>query len=98
MPTPGPSKKIPQDWHPWDIKAALGKRGYSLRKVALDNGYAITSANDALRKQWPNMERIIADIIGVEPWEIWPSRYDENNLPLHRYGARTLATKRRVIP
>ena len=80
-------KRPTSDWDPWDIKAALGKKGYSLSSVALKNGYCKTSTSDALRRPWPNMERIIAEIIGREPWEIWPSRYDENHQPKRRYGS-----------
>lgn len=72
------------DWHPWDIKAALGKKGYSMTRVGVENGYHKVSPFDALRKSWPAMERIIADIIGVEPWVIWPSRYDEFHQPLRK--------------
>ncbi|WP_306548953.1 helix-turn-helix domain-containing protein [Desulfobulbus sp.] len=81
MPMQTPS---PGDWHPWDIKAALGKKGYSMTRVGLENGYHKVSPFDALRKSWPAMERIIANIIGVEPWVIWPSRYDEFHQPLRK--------------
>ncbi len=94
MPTLKSSKRIAHDWHPWDIKAALGKRGYSLARVARENNYARTSANEVLRKSWPNMQRKIADVIGVDPWEIWPSRYDDNREPLYRYGSRSLAANK----
>ncbi|MDD2468710.1 MAG: helix-turn-helix domain-containing protein [Desulfobulbus sp.] len=80
------------DWHPWDIRAALGKKGYSLTRVAVENGYCRTSPQDALRKPWPAMGRIIANIIGKEPWEIWPSRYDEANLPKTGRGSRSRQT------
>lgn len=78
-----PTKPL-ADWHPWDIKAALGKKGYSMTRVGVENGYHKVSPFDALRKAWPAMERIIADIIGVEPWVIWPSRYDEFHQPLRK--------------
>jgi len=79
-------KSLPvKDWHPWDIKAALGKKGYSLSRLARENGYQVTSPSECLRKPWPNMERIMAGIIGVEPWEIWPSRYDNNHQPLRMH-------------
>jgi Ner family transcriptional regulator len=86
MTDPNTQNCITRDWHPWDIKAALGKKGYSLTRVAMENGYAQTSPSEALRKAWPAMERIFADIIGKEPWEIWPSRYDNNNQPLRCHG------------
>lgn len=79
-------KRSGSDWHPWDIKATLGKKGYTLRKVSTENHYCITAASDALRKPWPKLERIIADIIGEEPWDIWPSRYDDNNKPIRSCG------------
>lgn len=81
------------DWHPWDIKAALGKKGYSLVRVARENGYAKTSPSEVLRKPWPAMEDLIANAIGVEPWEIWPSRYDKSNQPLRRYGSNSRSQK-----
>ena len=75
------------DWNPWDIKACLGKKGYTLTRVALESGYSRSAPGEAFRRQWPAMERIIADVIGVEPWEIWPSRYDENKQPYRLHAA-----------
>lgn len=83
-----PAKKIPPvpplskggtaarcDWDPWDIKAALGKRGYTLARIARENGLAATTPPNVFRVSYPRMERIIADILGVSPADIWPSRY-----------------------
>ena len=33
-------------------------------------------------KPWSAMEKTVADIIGVQPMEIWPSRYDSAGKPL----------------
>ncbi|MGE4402126.1 MAG: transcriptional regulator [Desulfobulbus sp.] len=85
---PQQPKKQVGDWHIWDIKAALGKKGYTITRVALENGYKRASAYDVLRKRWPAMERIFADIIGVKPWEIWPSRYDALNQPIQMQPGR----------
>lgn len=98
MPTYNSLRKIPEDWHPWDIRAALGKRGYTFALIARELNLAKCSAQDVLRKPSPNIQNKVADIIGVKPWEIWPSRYDDNNEPLHRYGSRTLAANKRAIP
>jgi Ner family transcriptional regulator len=84
--TPLNERSISQDWNPWDIKAALGKKGYTLTRVALENGFCRTSPSESFRKPWPKMERIIADVIGMEPWDIWPSRYDDNHKPLRMHG------------
>ncbi len=64
-----------KDWEPWDIRAELGKKGYTLSKLARENGLSRTSPSQAFRRPWARMERLIAEKIGVSPAEIWPSRY-----------------------
>ncbi len=71
-----------EDWHPADIKAALEKRGLTLSGLSREAGYSETSAGRALRTTWPAMEVVIADALEVTPSQIWPSRYDENGIPL----------------
>jgi Ner family transcriptional regulator len=75
-------------WHLADIKAALEKRGLSLAALSRVNGYHETAAAKALRNEWPEMERIIADALGVKPEQIWPSRYKDGvpakYLPRHQ--------------
>lgn len=69
-------KPAQQDWHKEDIKAALRKRGYTLRGLSFANGYLCAdTVNQALFKSFPKAERIIADALGMQPEEIWPSRY-----------------------
>jgi len=88
MPTASQTRhiKLPQDWHTADIKAALEKAGWSLRKLAFHHGFKNGSTlNVALRKPYPNAEKIIASAIGVTPEEIWPSRYDHRR-PLRGVG------------
>jgi Ner family transcriptional regulator len=72
-------KASPQDWHRADIKAALEKAGWSLRRLAMAHGYSHAMTKHALYKPYYNGERLIAEAIGVDPWVIWPSRYDENH-------------------
>ncbi len=88
--------KIQQDWHPWDIKAALGKKGYSLAKIAREYGYASTSPNKALYRPWAAIEQIIASIIGVKAWKIWPSRYGANKKHLKSRYTITLPKRKKV--
>ncbi len=83
------SKKQPsEDWPSPSIIAELKIRtGLSLRQLAYRNGYAPATLRAALDKPYPNMERIIAHAVGVEPKEIWPSRYDihgKSNRPMGR--------------
>lgn len=84
---PAPQQKTGRkfkDWHRADIKGALEKRGWTFARIARMYGYQITSTPDVLRRRWPVVERIVADIIGVEPWEIWPNRYDDQGRPLRK--------------
>jgi len=68
--------KTPTDWHRADIVAALRKAGWSIRRLSMHHGYASpTTLCHALNGPWPKGERLIAEAIGVDPAEIWPSRY-----------------------
>jgi Ner family transcriptional regulator len=73
-------KKPPRgDWHPADIKAALEKAGWSLRRLSLHHGYkSATTLKEALHRPYPKAQRLIAEAIGVDPANIWPSRYPQD--------------------
>jgi Ner family transcriptional regulator len=73
-----------KDWHPADVLAALKKRGHNLASLSVANGYHPTAAGKALKQQWPAMERLVADAIGVSPQAIWPSRYIGDGSPRPR--------------
>ncbi|AAP95097.1 Nlp family transcriptional regulator [[Haemophilus] ducreyi] len=69
------------DWHREDIKAALAKKGWSLRQLSLKHGYSNGSTlKNALDRPWLKGERIIAEAIGVSAETIWASRYEKRNL------------------
>jgi len=80
-----------EDWHPADIAAALKKKGISLAGLAIANGYHPTATGKALKRSWPALEHIIAKALGVEPAEIWPSRYAECVRPGRRSGKRLVS-------
>lgn len=73
--------KPDHDWHPADIKAALAKKGYSFARIAREHGYVVNSCNSVLVRTWSQVQQIVADIIGVPPESIWPSRYDLHGRP-----------------
>lgn len=57
-------------------------KGFSLRQLALLNGYGNpNSLAPALRRPYPLAEGIIAEAIGISAPEIWPSRYGTDGLP-----------------
>lgn len=68
-----------QDWHVEDIKAEIRKRGLTVSEVSRSAGLASATLRNVFRHHWPKGERIIADVIGVEPANIWPSRYEKTN-------------------
>ena len=80
-----------QDWHPADIKAALEKCGWTLTGLAAHHGIRGSSSfSYALTNSHPVNEKRIAEAIGVEVQEIWPSRYypDGAKRPRGLRGAR----------
>ncbi len=69
--------------------AAIHKREWSLRQIALKEGYTDqgSTLGGAARKPSPKAEAILAAYAGVaHPMEIWPSRYDKNGSPNRRIG------------
>jgi len=83
------------DWHKADIKAALEKRGWSLRALSAHHGYNETVLCIALRKPYPKAERLIAEAIGVHPMKIWPSRYDKDGNQIATNSAKSAAMAKR---
>lgn len=82
------------DWHRADIKAALEKRGWSIRQLGKSHDYAGHSLAAALSKPWPRAEALIAQAIGVPPQRIWPSRYHRDGTPKSGRGERGLGRYR----
>lgn len=86
-----PKKPATQDWHPADIVAAVWKAGWTLRSLSRHHGYAsATTLKNALHTRYPKAERLIAEAIGRNPAEIWPSRYsgEDSTGPKRRRGRK----------
>lgn len=74
-----------QDWHPADIKAALEKKGWTLRALASHHGLtSSTSMSHTFLRSLPANEKRIADAIGVPVQTIWPSRWYPDGTPRPR--------------
>ncbi|WP_226069138.1 helix-turn-helix transcriptional regulator [Dickeya zeae] len=63
------------DWHSADIIAGLHKRGTTMAAVSRAAGLNSSTLGNALNRPWPKGEKLIADALGVPAYEIWPSRY-----------------------
>lgn len=88
-------KKI-SDWPPAKVvyRCRMRPPGWSIRRLSAELGYSPVSLKGALHKPWPKAEEGIAEYLGLPPWAIWPSRYDENGKPRGRSGRKT---KRSVV-
>lgn len=69
-----------QDWHRQDILAAIRKRGIPAAELARQNGYSNPGTfYNVFKAPYPKVERIIARFLGVDPCEIWPTRYQSKS-------------------
>ncbi|WP_332117278.1 helix-turn-helix transcriptional regulator [Azorhizobium caulinodans] len=83
-----------EDWHREQIKAAVRMRGLCLSQLSEDAGYEPSSIYRALVRPWPAMERVIANALGCQPQDIWPSRYDRAGNPLVSREAKRTGRRR----
>ncbi len=80
-----------QDWHNAKIISELRIRANrSLRKLSEDNDLSPNTLSQALQRPYPKAESIIAKAIGVNPSEIWPSRYNSDGTTSRRKGKRSI--------
>ncbi len=77
------------DWSWVDLLHALRKRGWSIRQIAIAEGYEDqgSTLGKAARTPSPKSEAILAAYAGVDhPKAIWPSRYHPDGTPNRRIG------------
>lgn len=85
-----PKKPVVTDWHRAEIICALRVKGTTLQRLSRQNNYHTNSLNMTLGRPWPKGERIIADAIGIDATQIWPSRYNADGTPKSGRGERGL--------
>lgn len=65
-----------------DIKAALERRGWSLRRLSAHHGFAPGSLKKVNQeKRWRQGEWIVSEALDMKPWEVWPDRYPNGPEP-----------------
>ncbi|WP_336800621.1 helix-turn-helix domain-containing protein [Kaistia sp. MMO-174] len=62
-------------WHRADIIAAIHKKGSSLTRLGLANGFAATTLRSSLHRRHPKAHAIIAAFLGISQAELWPHWY-----------------------
>lgn len=66
----------------WEwIKYQLRTRGSSLAMLARDLEVSGTAVKNAKRTAYPRMERAIAEALGLEPFDLWPERWNADGTP-----------------
>jgi len=84
--------------HPEDIKAMIRKRGMTLEALSAQLGYSRVAVGIALRRPWPAVQSGIASFLGVEPTDLWPSRYAAGSAQSNRGRADKLDRSRAAEP
>ena len=64
-------------WHAEDIKAAVRKKGLSLKALALSNGLCESACRASLRRPQPGADKVISEFLGVSLSILWPERYGQ---------------------
>jgi Ner family transcriptional regulator len=97
MPRHGEGKKPVRvsDWHKADVKAALEKAGWTFRGLARHYSVHSSTLLLALRSRYPKSERRIANAIGIDPAQIWPSRYKRDGTPKRGRGNHERVSRKR---
>lgn len=76
-------KKENGDWRDEFILAALKSCGWTYSSLGVANGMGKATLRNAIRAPWPKGEDIIANTIGVDATDIWPSRFPRRNSSSH---------------
>ncbi|EHQ3725777.1 helix-turn-helix domain-containing protein [Salmonella enterica] len=68
-----------QDWTPDVIQTALKRKGVNVSSLERIKGMKPGTMRNVFYRKCPAYEQEIADLIGVPPSLIWPSRYKDSN-------------------
>lgn len=86
------------DWHPEDIRAAIRKRFGSMAALGRHFGVSKTAVPNTINQPGysAKMERRLAEILGHQAHEIWPSRYHRDGSPISFRAERSVAGRQNV--
>ncbi|EBH8950853.1 helix-turn-helix domain-containing protein [Salmonella enterica] len=68
-----------QDWTPDAIQTALKRKGVNVSSLERIKGMKPGTMRNVFYRRCPAYQQEIADLIGVPPSVIWPSRYKDSN-------------------
>jgi len=59
------------------LKFSLSTKGLTITDLAKTKGITGPSLCNAFYRPFPKAERIIADALNQQPWDVWPERYTD---------------------
>lgn len=78
-------KKEPLSRERWLwILNQLRLKGLSLARISIDHGYHKSAVGLVRDYRYPAIERIITDILGLTPQDLFPDRYTPDGRPIGR--------------
>lgn len=87
-----PDSQNAQDWDIHAITAELRRRGLTFADLGRANGVNVRAVRDALYKSSPKNEHIIAEALGLDAAQIWPSRYTAECIAANPWRRAALAS------
>lgn len=82
-----------QGWHSEDIKAAVRKKGSTLRAISIDAKLCLDAGTIALKKPFPSAQRAIANFLGLPIHDLWPHWYDQHGQRIDARSTRKASSK-----
>lgn len=81
----------------WGIRAELGRRGFTFRKLSEESGISTKSLSTALKRPLPRANAFIAKKLGMSVHELWPDWFDADIGLIPAKIRKTLSTRRREM-
>ena len=78
------------------VRNQLGLRGLSLASISRNHGYHISAAGLVRDYRYPFFEKVIADILGHTPQDIFQDRYTLDGKPIGRNYPRHLNLSKNI--
>jgi lambda repressor-like predicted transcriptional regulator len=63
------------------VKFRLRLKGHSLKSFGRQYGIKAGTVGVVFSRPYPRMERLLADALETQPWELWPDRYGPDHKP-----------------
>lgn len=70
------------DWPWWRVREELARRGLKLSDVGRKAKVTVNAVSLVAYEPRMRLQAIIGDLLGINPRQIWPSRYADDGRPL----------------